>query len=76
MRLQQQRLQPVYCIDPHEEKAANEHRAVVSGLQGAPAAVIHSALNLNLNLNCLIKHPAVQTGKKGLRMFAVLGFSF
>lgn len=45
------------------KKAANERKVSGSGLQRAPAAVIHSALNLNLNLNRLITHPAVQMEK-------------
>lgn len=45
------------------EEAANEQKVVGTGLLRAPAAVIHSALNLNLNLHRLIKHPAVQNGE-------------
>lgn len=45
------------------KKAANERKVSGSGLQRAPAAVIHSALNLNLNLNRLITHPAAQMEK-------------
>lgn len=46
-----------------EKKGANEHQVIGSGLQRASAAVIHSTLNLDLNLNRLIKHPAVQMEK-------------
>lgn len=63
MRLQEH-LEPVCCLHQQEDKAANEQEVISSHLQRASAAVIHSPLNLNLNLNRLVKLPAVQMEKK------------